>query len=59
MKLAVVIEAVSVALVKFSELGAVLGETLVVKSTSRVLLGSWLAMVITFGLTKPIGSTGP
>ncbi|KAI6702985.1 hypothetical protein NL676_012121 [Syzygium grande] len=52
-------EAVSVALVKFSELGAVLGKTLVVKSTSRVLLGGWLAMVITFGLTKPIGSTGP
>ncbi|XP_030549917.2 vacuolar iron transporter homolog 4-like [Rhodamnia argentea] len=57
-RLAMVIMAVSVALVGFGGLSAVLGNVPVVKSASRVLLGGWLAMGATFGLTKMIGSTG-
>ncbi|XP_030549940.2 vacuolar iron transporter homolog 4-like [Rhodamnia argentea] len=57
-RVAVVIVAVSVALFGFGGLSAVLGKARVVKSASRVLLGGWLAMGITFGLTKLIGSTG-
>ncbi|XP_030539203.2 vacuolar iron transporter homolog 4-like [Rhodamnia argentea] len=57
-RLAVVIAAVSVALVGFGWLSSVLGKAPVVKSASRVLVGGWLAMGITFGLTKLIGSAG-
>ncbi|WVY95585.1 hypothetical protein V8G54_027736 [Vigna mungo] len=47
-RIGVVLGAVSLALVVFGWLGAVLG----------VLVGGWLAMAITFGLTKLIGSSG-
>ncbi|KAI6701683.1 hypothetical protein NL676_016007 [Syzygium grande] len=57
-RLAVVIVAVSMALIGFGWLSAVLGNAPVVKSASRVLVGGWLAMGITFGLTKLIGSAG-
>ncbi|KAI3439301.1 uncharacterized protein J3R85_005041 [Psidium guajava] len=57
-RLAVVIAGVSVALVGFGWLSAVLGKAPVVKSASRVLVGGWLAMGITFGLTKLVGSAG-
>ncbi|KAL8116715.1 hypothetical protein AgCh_023024 [Apium graveolens] len=57
-RLAVVIVAVTVALVAFGGVGAVLGRTPVVKSCLRVLIGGWIAMAITFGLTKLIGSSG-
>lgn len=51
-----VVAAVSAALVAFGWLGAALGRTPAVRSTARVLIGGWLAMALTFGLTKLIGS---
>ncbi|PSS29189.1 Vacuolar iron transporter like [Actinidia chinensis var. chinensis] len=57
-RLGVVVVAVSVALVVFGGVGAVLGRTPVVKSGTRVVVGGWMAMAITFGLTKLIGSSG-
>lgn len=57
-RLVVVIVAVTIALVAFGGVGAVLGRTPVVKSCLRVLIGGWIAMAITFGLTKLIGSSG-
>ncbi|XP_057795496.1 vacuolar iron transporter homolog 4-like [Salvia miltiorrhiza] len=53
-----VVAAVSAALVAFGWLGAALGRAPVVRSTARVLVGGWLAMALTFGLTKLIGSKG-
>lgn len=57
-RLGVVIAAVTVALVVFGWLGATLGKAPPVRSSVRVLIGGWLAMAITFGLTKLIGSSG-
>lgn len=57
-RLVVVIAAVSFALLGFGGLSAVLGKAPIVKSIFRVLVGGWLAMGITFGLTKLVGSTG-
>ncbi|KAK2986944.1 hypothetical protein RJ640_009087 [Escallonia rubra] len=57
-RLGVVIGAVTVALVGFGGLGGALGKAPLVKSSLRVLVGGWLAMAVTFGLTKLIGSTG-
>lgn len=57
-RVGVVVVVVSLALLGFGGLGAVLGKAPVVKSSLRVLLGGWVAMGITFGFTKLIGSTG-
>ncbi|XWS15254.1 hypothetical protein CRYUN_Cryun35bG0079200 [Craigia yunnanensis] len=57
-RLGVVIGAVTLALMVFGWLGAVLGKAPTVRSSVRVLVGGWLAMAITFGLTKLIGSSG-
>ncbi|KAL5566133.1 hypothetical protein UlMin_029297 [Ulmus minor] len=57
-RLAVVAAAASLALVVFGVVGAKLGRTPVLKACARVLVGGWLAMAITFGLTKLIGSAG-
>lgn len=57
-RLAVVVAAVTAALVVFGWLGAILGKASPVKSASRVLIGGWFAMAITFGLTKLIGASG-
>ncbi|KAA8545561.1 hypothetical protein F0562_020345 [Nyssa sinensis] len=57
-RLGVVVAAVSLALVGFGGVGAVLGRTPVVKSGARVLVGGWMAMAITFGLTKLLDSIG-
>ncbi|GJU04632.1 vacuolar iron transporter homolog 4-like protein [Tanacetum coccineum] len=57
-RLGVVVATVSLALVVFGWIGAVLGKTPVVKSSVRILVGGWIAMGITFGLTKWIGSAG-
>ncbi|KAJ9146142.1 hypothetical protein P3X46_028446 [Hevea brasiliensis] len=56
-RLGVVVGAVSLALVVFGCLGAVLGKAPVVRSSARVLVGGLMAMAITFGLTKLIGSS--
>lgn len=58
LRLVVVALAASFALVIFGGVGAVLGRTPVVKSCVRVLVGGWMAMAITFGLTKLLGSSG-
>ncbi|BAT94300.1 hypothetical protein LR48_Vigan02g204100 [Vigna angularis] len=57
-RIGVVFGAVSFALVVFGWLGAVLGKAPTLRSCVRVLVGGWLAMAITFGLTKLIGSSG-
>ncbi|GAA0156495.1 hypothetical protein Leryth_002114 [Lithospermum erythrorhizon] len=57
-RLGVVIAAVSVALVVFGGVGAKLGNTPVVKSCARVLVGGLMAMGITYGLTKLISLNG-
>ncbi|CAK9160473.1 unnamed protein product [Ilex paraguariensis] len=57
-RLGVVVGVVTFALLGFGSFGAYLGGTPVVKSSLRILIGGWLAMGITFGLTKLIGSTG-
>lgn len=57
-RLGAVVAAVTVALMVFGWLGAVLGKAPPVRSSGRVLFGGWLAMAVTFGLTKLIGSSG-
>ncbi|KAF5781629.1 putative Ccc1 family protein [Helianthus annuus] len=57
-RMGMVVAAVSLALVIFGWIGSVLGGTPVVKSSIRVLLGGLMAMAITFGLTKLIGTSG-
>ncbi|KAI3805104.1 hypothetical protein L1987_27163 [Smallanthus sonchifolius] len=57
-RLAVVVVAVSVALIGFGGLSAMLGRAPLVKSTLRVLIGGWVAMGVTFGSTKAVGFTG-
>ena len=53
-----IVGTVSLALVVFGWLGAMLGKALVFRSVVGVLLGGLIAMAITFGLTKLIGSSG-
>ncbi|XP_014490116.1 vacuolar iron transporter homolog 4-like [Vigna radiata var. radiata] len=55
-RMGVVVAAVSLALLVFGGLGAVLGKTPVMRSCLRVLIGGWMAMAVTFGLTKLIAS---
>ncbi|KAK1401848.1 Vacuolar iron transporter-like protein 4-like [Heracleum sosnowskyi] len=55
-RLMVVTGAVSFALIGFGGLSSMLGKAPMVKSILRVLVGGWLAMGITFGLTKLVGS---
>lgn len=54
-RLSVVAAAVTVALVAFGWLGAALGRAPALRASLRVLLGGWVAMSITFGLTRLIG----
>lgn len=53
----VVVAATTLGLVGFGGAGAVLGRTKVASSCVRVVVGGWMAMAITFGLTKLLGST--
>nr|DAD39018.1 TPA_asm: hypothetical protein HUJ06_013341 [Nelumbo nucifera] len=55
-RLGVVVAVSSLALLVFGGLGAAMGKAPVGKACFRVLIGGWLAMAITFGLTKLIGS---
>ncbi|GMJ06771.1 hypothetical protein like AT3G43660 [Hibiscus trionum] len=55
-RIAVVVLVASVALVVFGVVAALLGGTPVAKSSARVLVGGWMAMGTTFGLTRLIGS---
>ncbi|EOA25364.1 hypothetical protein CARUB_v10018696mg, partial [Capsella rubella] len=55
-RIGVIVAAVTLALVMFGWLGAVLGKAPLVKSSLRVLIGGWLAMAVTFGFTKLVES---
>ncbi|KAE8686814.1 Vacuolar iron transporter-like protein 2.1 [Hibiscus syriacus] len=55
-RIAVVVAVASVALVVFGVVGALLGGTPVGKSSARVVVGGWMAMGTTYGLTKLIAS---
>ncbi|CAN1130206.1 Vacuolar iron transporter homolog 4 [Linum perenne] len=55
-RLGAIIAAVSLALIVFGWIGAVLGKAPVVKSSMRVLIGGWVAMALTFALTKSVDS---
>ncbi|KAI3788998.1 hypothetical protein L2E82_01782 [Cichorium intybus] len=57
-RLGVVVVTVSLVLVVFGWTGAILGRTPVVKSCFGILVGGWMAMAISYGLIKFIGSTG-
>ncbi|KAG7940968.1 hypothetical protein I3843_16G013900 [Carya illinoinensis] len=57
-RVGLIVGTVSLALVVFGWLGALLGKAPVFRSVVRVLLGGLIAMAITFGLTKLIGSSG-
>lgn len=58
-RLIVIVIIASLALVVFGRVGAQLGKTPKLKSSARFLLGGWMAMAITFGLTKLLSySTG-
>ncbi|CAL5213673.1 unnamed protein product [Lathyrus oleraceus] len=57
-RMGVVAAVVSLALLVFGGVGALVGKTPVVRSCARVLIGGWMAMAITFGFTKLIGTTG-
>ncbi|OIW15669.1 hypothetical protein TanjilG_09607 [Lupinus angustifolius] len=56
-RIVVVVAVVSIALLVFGGVGAVLGKAPMIKSSLRVLIGGWLAMCVTFGLTKLVGHT--
>ncbi|XP_047324101.1 vacuolar iron transporter homolog 4-like [Impatiens glandulifera] len=53
----VVLAAVTAALLVFGWAGAALGRAPWVRATVRVTVGGWVAMAITFGFTKLIGSS--
>lgn len=57
-RLGAVVTAVTLALAAFGGGGAVLGGAPVGRSCVRVVVGGWVAMAITFGCTKLIGSSG-
>lgn len=56
LRLGMVVGTVSMALIGFGGVGAYLGRAPLVKSSARVVVGGWLAMGITFGFTKLIGT---
>ncbi|KAL3620903.1 Vacuolar iron transporter 1 [Castilleja foliolosa] len=52
-----VVAATTLGLLVFGGVGAVIGRTKVVRSCVRVVVGGWMAMGTTFGLTKLLGFT--
>jgi len=57
LRVGMIVGTVSLALLVFGWLGAFLGKAPLVKSAARVFFGGLIAMGITFGLTKLIGSS--
>ncbi|XP_057803937.1 vacuolar iron transporter homolog 4-like [Salvia miltiorrhiza] len=57
-RLGVVVAAATLGLAASGGAGAALGGTKVVSSCGRVVVGGWMAMAITFGLTKLLGTSG-
>ncbi|XP_068658205.1 vacuolar iron transporter homolog 4-like [Aristolochia californica] len=58
LRLGMVAVAVTLALLMFGGVGAKLGKAPLGRSCARVLIGGWLAMLITFGVMKVFGSAG-
>ncbi|KAG9444366.1 hypothetical protein H6P81_015706 [Aristolochia fimbriata] len=58
LRLGMVAVAVTAALLVFGWVGAKLGKAPLKRSCARVLIGGWLAMLVTFGVMKVFGSTG-
>ncbi|WVZ25645.1 hypothetical protein V8G54_004189 [Vigna mungo] len=56
-RLIVVVATASFALLVFGRVAAQLGKTPKLKSHVRFLLGGWIAMAITFGLSKLLGTS--
>ncbi|KAK7318768.1 hypothetical protein RJT34_03475 [Clitoria ternatea] len=56
-RLIMVVAVASLALVVFGLVVAQIGNTTKMKSCVRFLCGGWLAMIITFGLTKLLGAS--
>lgn len=54
-RMSVIVGVSSLALIVFGGIGAKLGNTSLIRSCFRFLIGGWMAMAITFGLTKFIG----
>ncbi|KAI4300000.1 hypothetical protein L6164_033420 [Bauhinia variegata] len=57
-RLLVLVALASLALVVFGGVGAVLGKVPIVGSCVRILFGGWMAMAISYGLTKLLASSG-
>lgn len=57
-RIILIVTMASLALVVFGRVGAQLGKTPKLRSCTRFLLGGWMAMAVTFGLTKLLGSSG-
>ncbi|KAL6005500.1 hypothetical protein ACLOJK_006067 [Asimina triloba] len=57
-RLGVVAAAVTMALILFGGVGAKLGRTPMGRSCFRVLVGGWIAMLVTFGIMKLFGIHG-
>ncbi|KAG0486940.1 hypothetical protein HPP92_009035 [Vanilla planifolia] len=57
-RLVVVAIATTIGLAVFGWIGAVLGRAPALKSASRVLLGGWLAMAVTFAFMKTLRTSG-
>ncbi|KAI4299999.1 hypothetical protein L6164_033419 [Bauhinia variegata] len=57
-RLLVLVAVSSLALVMFGGVGAVLGKVPIVGSCVRILFGGWMAMAISYGLTKLLASSG-
>ncbi|XP_068663960.1 vacuolar iron transporter homolog 4-like [Aristolochia californica] len=58
LRLGILAVAVTLALLLFGGVGAKLGKAPLGRSCARVLIGGWLAMLITFGVMKVFGSAG-
>ncbi|XP_057419406.1 nodulin-21-like [Lotus japonicus] len=57
-RLLVIVVVVSLALVAFGSVGSLLGKTPMTRSCVRFMIGGWMAMAITFGLTKLLSAGG-
>lgn len=57
-RLLVIVVVVSLALVVFGSVGSLLGKTPMTRSCVRFMIGGWMAMAITFGLTKLLSAGG-
>ena len=55
-RLYIVIAAVTLGLLGFGAIGAMLGGSSIFKGSGRVVIGGWLAMLATFGVGRAFGT---